>query len=318
MAPLEKTEDLYDCNNIKSDNIDVATTTTVDSDASNYNDNELNDEKIAGSSSEDFWTKTEKVFLELEEEMFAGNNVTLIKEEETEESLVLQFELCGLKPEDLKVSMAHSNFLEVEQVADESKDYPRSYIWAFPIGGGYKNSDLQFEFTADAKLVVTLPKDLDFKLDEKIEDVDEFLTPCLFPESDVQAEEIPVEVISPIEAGIDEDEDGFKVEMKVDQFEVDKISVNLTDRHLLRVEGEKQKSGYENSEDPEMKISRKSFGRMFWIPDGCCDTDAIEATATKEEDSSLNLKILIPKLKTGLEHVLAHEKGTKSIPIKKL
>ena len=85
MAPLEKTEDLYDCNNIKSDNIDVATTTTVDSDASNYNDNELNDEKIAGSSSEDFWTKTEKVFLELEEEMFAGNNVTLIKEEETEE-----------------------------------------------------------------------------------------------------------------------------------------------------------------------------------------------------------------------------------------
>jgi len=122
---------------------------------------------------------------------------------------------------------------------------------------------------------------------------------------------VPVQVLEPIEAEVTESEDFFTIELNIEDFKVDDVTVELVNNNLLKVSGERKKTedaeNPGNSEtdepvsepEPEVGLSRKSFGRMFWIPDGC-DTEAIEATA-RLIYGILNLEIRIPK--TGSEQV---------------
>ena len=104
----------------------------------------------------------------------------------------------------------------------------------FLIGRGLKNNEVESEVTI---FVVTIPKDPDFK-PEEVTDAETLtiLGPFLFPESDGQGKEIPVQVVK---AEILEENDRFQIEMKVYDFEAEEISIVLNEDRLLRVEGEK-------------------------------------------------------------------------------
>jgi HSP20 family molecular chaperone IbpA len=104
-------------------------------------------------------------------------------------------------------------------------------------------------------------------------------------------EDDSAQTIQHIEANIiEESEENFKIEMKIDGFKADEINIRLCQNHVLNVYGERKK----NPENPneENKHFRKSFGRVFWIPDGCKKE---EITAkTRMEDSILILEISVP------------------------
>jgi HSP20 family molecular chaperone IbpA len=252
-----------------------------------------------------FFDRVRKEF----EDATAGKEVNLTEEEDSPDKLRLDFQVVGLVPEELKISMTSSNFLEVEAAAGDGG----SLTWAYPVGRGFKNGEIKVDFPQESKLVVTVPKDPDFKPPE--EDPVGLLA---FPEWEDQPEEIPAEVIEPIECQVSEAESGFVVELNVDNFEADEVTVRVANRRVLEVTGEKKKetekpeTELDQEEPRESRLSRKSFGRMFWIPDGC-DPSGIEAKARKIY-SYLNLEISIPR--SGPEQGPEEDQAVKTIPIK--
>ncbi len=80
--------------------------------------------------------------------------------------------------------------------------------------------------------------------------------------------------------------------MKIDGFQADEINVRLCQNRVLNVTGERKKNP-EVEENPDNKLSRKSFGRMFWIPDGCKKEEIV--AKARMEDEILILSINVPK-----------------------
>jgi len=268
---------------------------------------------------ENLWNESQKLFDQIQEEMeslSAGKEVQLVGEEANEERLKLTFQLVGLNKDNVKISMTKSNFLEIEHVP-EKPEAERTLIWAFPVGQSYKNQEITTEFVDEYRLAVTVYKDPDFKPEEDAEAVAQALVlwePCWLPESDGQDEEIQAETIEPIQAEISENDGGFVIDVNVDGFDPEEVTVHLADNHVLKVEGEKKTKTPETEKEPEGRLSRKSFGRMFWIPEGC-HVGGIEVTARKIY-SVLNLEISIPKAGSG--QTSGQPSESKPIPIKVL
>ena len=80
---------------------------------------------------------------------------------------------------------------------------------------------------------------------------------------------------------------------------------------------EKEEAEVQNQVDQaevtDSKIRRKSFGRMFWVPDGC-DRDKIEAKA-KKIYSYLNLEISVPRSTSVPEKTTGGADSNKTINI---
>ena len=98
--------------------------------------------------------------------------------------------------------------------------------------------------------------------------------------------------------------------MKIEGFQADEINVQLCKNRALNVTGERKNK---RPEEDEKKITRKYFGRMFWIPDGC-RKEGIFANA-RMEDSILNLTIVITK---GEEPTLTDLEETREIVIQSM
>ena len=288
-------------------------------------------DQAAEEQSEGSWFESSaKLFEELRRQMETvqsmEKDVKLVAEDLTENQILLEFDLVGLKPGDLKVSMTESNFLEVEESVDSSEG--PSSIWAFPLGQGFKNQEVKADYPEESKLVVTVPKDPDFQPAEDATEgpfEPEELVAAELPESEEQHQVVPVQVLEPIQAEVTETEDFYSIELNIEDFEADDVTVELANSRVLKISGERKKKpdqeqvpGQAPETGTETRVSRKSFGRMFWIPEGC-DTEAIEATARKIY-SILNLEIRIPK--SGLEPVpelvSKPEKDSRTIAIKLL
>ena len=280
-----------------------------------------------------FWEETQALLDQAQEEMATlseGKDVRLVGEEATDEFLKLSFELDGLKKDSLKISMTQSNFLEIEHVADNkaaqsSVDDGQSLIWAYPIGQGYKNQDITVEFSGQSSLVVKVPKDPDYKPSEESDSVVvsalSLWNPfAAAPEMDAPDEEVEVQTIEPVQAEVTENADGFVIEMNIENFEPEEVNISLGGGHVLKVEGqkkEKEEAEVQNQDDQaevtDSKIRRKSFGRMFWVPDGC-DRDKIEAKA-KIIYSYLNLEISVPRSTSVPEKTTGGADSNKTINI---
>ena len=290
-------------------------------------------DQAAEEQSEGSWFESSaKLFEELRRQMETvqsmEKDVKMVAEDLTENQILLEFDLVGLKPGDLKVSMTESNFLEVEESVDSSEG--PSSIWAFPLGKGFKNQEVKADYPEESKLVITVPKDPDFQPAEDATDQTpepHELVAAELPESEDQdqVQVVPVQVLEPIQAEVTETEDSYCIELNIEDFEADDITVELSNSHVLKVSGERKKKpdqeqvlGQEPETGTEARVSRKSFGRMFWIPEGC-DTEAIEATARKIY-SILNLEIRIPKSGSEpvSEPVSDPEKDSRTIAIKLL
>ena len=290
-------------------------------------------DQAAEEQSEGSWFESSaKLFEELRRQMETVQSMEkdakLLAEVLTENQIQHEFDLVGLKPGDLNVSMTESNFLEVEESVDSSEG--PSSIWAFPLGQGFKNQEVKADYPEESKLVVTVPKDPDFQPAEDATDQTpepHELVAAELPESEDQdqVQVVPVQVLEPIQAEVTETEDSYCIELNIEDFEADDITVELSNSHVLKVSGERKKKpdqeqvlGQEPETGTEARVSRKSFGRMFWIPEGC-DTEAIEATARKIY-SILNLEIRIPKSGSEpvSEPVSDPEKDSRTIAIKLL
>lgn len=274
----------------------------------------------------DFWTSQPFEQMQQQMESLSGEKkVNLVDKEDTEEKLKVSFELLGLTPNDFKVSMTESNFLELEYSAqfkdesDKSKQDGSSFIWAYPLGKGYLTAEMTKHISDDGKLVVTIPKDPnykdeDFTSDEwtaEQDDSQEQISPLKFwpfeseSNQDMDISE-PIQLVQPT---IDETDECITVHVELDDFEPHEISVQLSSNHLLSVEGKRMN----HPDGVEAKLRRKSFGRLFWIPEGC-QRESISANAIKDE-SGLHLKIIIPK---GGESYSDKEKYDRVIDVKEI
>ena len=260
----------------------------------------------------------------MEEEMqnvTQGKDVKFLNREDSEDQVNLSFELIGLTSEEIKISITSTNILEIELLNNNNETGP-SCIWVYPLEQGLKVDEMSNNFVEDGhKLIVTLPKDPNFQeVEEEEESVNDENSMETSEETENQDWICPlsfwpfamtpaigddtIPTVQPIKANVEESEDQFKIEMKIEGFKADEINVRLCQNRVLNVNGKRKKKSPENPENPdisenqenleaEKKISRKSFGRIFWIPDGC---NKEEITAkTRMEDAILILTITVPK-----------------------
>jgi len=307
------------------------------------NNNTINDSNDQVSE-KSFWQRTSELMEQMEQEwqtMSEGKDVKFLEREDFDEEIRLNFELVGLSSEEIKISMTESNFLEIEylqKIKDNNEEGGPSYIWAYPLEQGLKVAERSHIFTEGGqKLIVTVPKDPNYQPEEEkeeeegtIEEISDeakgqgwdrlFWPYTMIP---VNGEE-QVQIVKPIEANIDENEEQFQIEIKIGGFQADEINVQLCQSRVLNVTGERKKKNLENPEISEneknqvntdeenSKLSRKLFGRMFWIPDGCKKEEIV--AQTRMEDSILILTITVPK---GLENLsLNNGEETREIPIR--
>ena len=185
------------------------------------------------------------------DKLSGGRDIKFIGLEDGDEKVNLTFELVGLTSDEIKISITETNFLEMECLQEKTEEQGNSFIWAYPLGQGFKKDEMTQHFTGDNKLVVSVPKDPDFQSVEESEneneeleesaqnEVEDWFNPLSWPFTyDLSTED--VKVIKPIESSVVEDEDQFKIEMKVEEFEPDEITVTLCDGKVLRVEGERK------------------------------------------------------------------------------
>jgi len=272
--------------------------------------------------------------------MSEGKDVKFLEREDSDEQIKLNFELVGLTPEEIKISMTASNFLEIEylQKEEDGNEEGPSYIWAYPLEQGLKVAEMSHSFTEDVqKLVVIVPKDPNYQPEEE-EKEQVVASEENSEEAESQGWVCPfwpfamtpaygdeqVQIVKPIEANIDENEERFQIQMKIDGFQADEVNLRLCQNHVLNVTGERKTKNpenpensdnaknLENSDEEDKKLSRKSFGRMFWIPDEC-KKEEIVANA-KLEDATLILTITVPK-KGGESSSVDHCEETRDILI---
>jgi len=311
MAPKENESTLFSSmSNIEEQNKNSFDNKEVSKTNNNDNDNNIYEKS--------FWQRTSEMMEQMEQEMqtlIEGKDVKFLEREDSDEQVKLSFELDGLTSEEIKISMTASNFLEIEYLQkdkDNNEEGP-SYIWAYPLEQGLNVGEMSHTFTEEGKkLIVTVPKDPDFKPDEEVEEENnneenseevesqEAWVCPFWPFAMTPAnEDNHVQTVQPIEANIDENDEQFQIEMKIDGFKADEIQVRLCQNRVLIVTGERKKKNPENPESSEYldeennKLSRKSFGRMFWIPDDCKKEEIV--AKTRMENAILILNINVPK-----------------------
>jgi len=269
---------------------------------SNNNGNPDNNNNVENTE-KSIWQRTSELMEKMEEEMKSvtrGKEVKFLEREDLEDQVKLRFELIGLTSEEIKISTTARNVIEIEYLQNDGCEEP-SFIWAYPLEQGFKVDEMSKNFTANGQqLTIIVPKDPNFQEVEYKEDKEENeensdetewicpLTFWPFAEAPTSGDD-SVQIVQPIEAKIEEDEDHFQIEMKIEGFQADEIMVKLCQSHVLNVTGERKNK---NPEEDNSKLSMKSFGRMFWIPDGCKKEEII--AKTRMEDSILILNIIVP------------------------
>ena len=288
----------------------------------NNNSNDLdnsNNNKVENTE-KSFWQRTSELMEKMEEEMKSvtgGKDVRFIEREDLDDQVKLRFELIGLTSEEIRISTTATNFIEIEYMEKDDNEDP-SCIWAYPLEQGLKVGEMSYNFTENGQqLIISVPKDPDFQEVEEEEeqgensDETDWICPLTFwpfAEAANSDGDDPVQVVQPIEANIEENEDQFKIEMKIEGFQADEINVRLCQNRVLNVAGERKNR---KPDEEENKIARKSFGRMFWIPEGGCKKEEITAK-TRIEDSILILTIIVPK---GGESASTDNEETRQISI---
>jgi len=201
-------------------------------DNNNNSNNTINDSNDQVSE-KSFWQRTSELMEQMEQEwqtMSEGKDVKFLEREDFDEEIRLNFELVGLSSEEIKISMTESNFLEIEylqKIKDNNEEGGPSYIWAYPLEQGLKVAERSHIFTEGGqKLIVTVPKDLNYQPEEEkeeeegtIEEISDeakgqgwdrpFWPYTMIP---VNGEE-QVQIVKPIEANIDENEEQFQIEI---------------------------------------------------------------------------------------------------------
>lgn len=254
-----------------------------------------------------FWENPIQFFQAIEDEMNAmanGKSVNFVGSDEKDGKLEVHFQLVNMKPEEiLRIGVTPSHFLEIEaaiNIPDEDKkDGEGNFLWALPIGPEYKTDQPEFVFNQD-KLTVSLLKDPDYKQEtedafgeteaegEAAPEVDSIIP---FHPFFVSPEEVcqEAEIIQPISANIEESDEQVKITFNLEGFQVNEIELKACQGKVLKVEGQKKESGVIE----DNKLKRKSFGRLFWFPQGY-NSQHVKATAHLDGEK-VEITILVPK-----------------------